>query len=381
MTKPSLPYWRLSSFYFCYFALLGALAPFWGLYLESLGMTVAEIGVLMAILMATRIIAPNLWGWLADRSGQRVGIIRWGAALTVLVFSAAFWAREFWQLAALMFGFTFFWNAVLPQFEVVTLQALGSERRRYSQIRVWGSVGFIVAVVGLGILFDAVSIHWLVPILWLSMLMTWFTTLWVRNPESVLHQPGDGDFFTIARRPQVLVFLIVSLLAQLGHGPYYAFYSIYMAELGYSKTEIGLLWAVGVLAEVLIFLVMHRLLDRVGLRGMVIFSMLICVLRWCLIGLYPEQLLVVLAAQLMHAITFGCLHASSIALVHHFFPAAAQGQGQALYSSFGFGVGGSLGAYGSGLIWTQFGGSATFLFAALVSLIGLALAWRGLRLE
>ncbi len=361
--------------------MLGAIVPFWGLYLESLGFSAGEIGSLMAVLMGTRIIAPNLWGWLADRSGQRVRIIRGGALMTLLVFGGAFWSRDFWQLALLMFSFSFFWNAVLPQFEVVTLQYLGVNRARYSRIRLWGSVGFIGAVVGLGYLFDSFSIDWLLPVIWGLMLVIWLTTLLVAAPDVVPSRSSSGDFLRIVRRPEVISFFLISLLVQAGHGPYYTFYSIYMAEYGYSKIDIGLLWALGVVAEVMLFIMMHRLLDRIGPRRMVIGSLAVCALRWLLIAVAPESFAIIIVAQLMHAITFGCMHAAGIALVQRFFPAGTQGQGQALYSSFGFGLGGALGAWGSGLIWGAAGGSATFLFAALASLLGLVIAWRGLKLD
>lgn len=185
----------------------------------------------------------------------------------------------------------------------------------------------------------------------------------------------------LLRRPEVLAFFVVSMLIQLGHGPYYSFYSIYMAEQGYDKLEIGLLWALGVVAEVALFLIMHRLIALLGLRRMMLAGLAACTLRWLLIAGFAQLLPLVLIAQLLHAVTFGCLHAASIALVHRFFPKGAQGQGQALYSSFGFGVGGALGAYLSGMIWTGFDGRAIFLFAALVSLLGWLVAWRWLKLQ
>ncbi|MEH6650977.1 MAG: MFS transporter [Motiliproteus sp.] len=375
-------YWRLSSFYLFYFALLGAIAPFLGLYFKSEGFDEVAIGSLIAVLMGTRIVAPNLWGWLADRSGRRITIIRTGALLTLLVFSAAFWAETFWHWALLMFGFSFFWNAVLPQFEVVTLQALGDDKHSYSRIRLWGSVGFIVTVVGLGWLFDRADISALVPVMWGLMLLVWLASLLVKQPETAIpHEEQPARAWSILRRREVLSFFLVCLLVQLSHGPYYSFYSIYMSEQGYDKTQIGLLWALGVIAEVLVFVVMPQLLHRTGPRLMVLFGMLICTLRWTLIALLPDQLWAVLVAQLLHAVTFGCLHAAGIALVHRFFPPSAQGQGQALYSSFGFGVGGALGAFLSGWIWNQYGGSSMFLFAAAASMLGWVLAWWGIRLN
>lgn len=381
MGQQPLPYWRLSSFYLFYFALLGAILPFWGLYIESLGMTAGDIGTLMAIMMITRVGAPNLWGWLADHSGQRLWVIRMGALLTLVVFSSAFWATTFWQLAFLVFGFSFFWNAVLPQFEVVTLEALGERRSRYSRIRLWGSIGFTATVVGLGVLFDTVTISWLVPILWGLILLIWLTTLLVPAKPVIRVERTQGQLWQTLKQPMVISFFLVTFLVQLSHGPYYTFYSIHMAAFEYSKTEIGLLWALGVVAEVILFIYMHRLLEWSGARWMTIIAIAGCVVRWLLIGLFPDQLAVLLFAQLLHAVTFGCAHAGAIALVHEFFPATVHGQGQALYSSFGFGLGGALGAYFSGLLWEPLGGSATFLIAALLSLLGFFIAWLGLRTQ
>ncbi len=214
------------------------------------------------------------------------------------------------------------------------------------------------------------------------MLLVWLASLCItQHPQAPVEDEQVAGLWQIIKRPEVLSFFGVCLLIQLSHGPYYSFYSLYMSEQGYDKTQIGLLWALGVVAEVLMFLVMHRLLSWIGLRAMVQIGMAVCALRWLMIASLPDQLWAVLLAQLFHAVTFGCLHAAGIALVHRFFPATHQGQGQALYSSLGFGVGGALGAFLSGWIWSQYDGATMFMFAAAVSMLGWLLAWRGLRLN
>jgi len=142
-----------------------------------------------------------------------------------------------------------------------------------------------------------------------------------------------------------------------------------MDSLGYSRTEIGLLWSVGVVAEVLIFILMPKLIGGLGLRKLMISSLLLCVLRWLLIGLVPENLPLMLFAQTLHAVSFGVLHAVGIALVHHYFSPSNHGQGQAMFSSFGFGVGGALGALCSGMMWESLGAAATFSVAAVAVFI------------
>jgi len=147
-------YWRLSGFYFFYFASLGALIPYWGLYLKSLGFGVVEIGELVAIIMATKIIAPNIWGWIADHSGNRMRIVRIACLFATFSFAGVFMVKGYWMLALVMTLFSFFWNAALPQFEATTLNHLGDETHRYSSVRLWGSIGFVVAVAVLGSVFD-----------------------------------------------------------------------------------------------------------------------------------------------------------------------------------------------------------------------------------
>src|SRR5690606_25208981 len=109
----------------------------------------------------TRLLAPNLWGWLGDVAHCRLAMVRAGSFLAFLFFLGFFWSESFWAYAFFMALFSFFWTAVLPQFEVVTLHNLGGQRARYSQVRVWGSVGFILTVAGLGFMLERVSLGWL----------------------------------------------------------------------------------------------------------------------------------------------------------------------------------------------------------------------------
>jgi PPP family 3-phenylpropionic acid transporter len=378
MPRPGLafmPYWRLSSFYFFYFASLGALVPFWGLYLRDRGFTALDIGQLMAILMATKIVAPNVWGWIADHTGRRVGIVRLASLLSVSVFFGVFYADGFWALALVMTLFSFFWNASIPQMEAVTFNHLGSRVQRYSTIRLWGSIGFIVTVAGLG-----QALEWndtgLVPqVVLMLYLGIWLSSLLV--PESVHDHPDDhaGHIWGLLKRPEVMAFFFACFMQQASHGAYYAFYSIYLQDHGYSKTLIGGLWALGVVIEVLVFLWMHRLLPRFGARRVLIASLGLAVLRWLTIGAFPDQLWVLLFAQLLHAATFGTFHASSIHLVHHYFTGRFQVRGQGLYSSLSYGAGGALGALVSGYLWSDAGAFATFSVASAMALLGTLAAW------
>lgn len=381
VTPQSLPYWRLSSFYFFYFAVVGAMIPYWGVYLKSLGYSSQDVGIISAIILGTRIIAPNFWGWLADKTQQRLRIIRQGSALACVFFAGVLINQHYSWLVLVISLYTFFWHAVLPQFEVITLSYLGNQYQRYGQIRLWGSLGFMAAVVGLGLLFDFLPIRFL-PIAILSFLMLiWLSSLSLKAvPVQKTHESSQG-FLSLVFQPAIICFLLASFLLQLSHGPYYTFYSLYLQEhYNYSSTATGLLWALGVLAEVAIFLVMPKIMHRFDVRSLLLATFLITAFRWYLIGYCANWLWVLLFAQLLHAVSFGIAHSASIEIVRTQFKGAHQGQGQALYSSLSFGAGGAVGALIGGLLWDH-SASLTFLVASLSSVGAFVIAFFGLHLR
>ncbi|MBH3425996.1 MFS transporter [Pseudomonas gessardii] len=369
----ALPYWRLSSFYLFYFALLGATAPFLALYFHHLGFSSARIGELVAIPMLMRCVAPNIWGWLGDYTGRRLAIVRFGAVCTLLSFSLIFVSQSYAWLALVMALHAFFWHAVLPQFEVITLAHLQGQTSRYSQVRLWGSIGFILAVVALGRLFEALSLDIYPLAIVLIMAGIVGASLWVPNAQPAAtggRGAGDG-FLRQLRSPGVLAFYACVALMQMSHGPYYTFLTLHLENLGYSRGMIGLLWALGVVAEVLMFMAMRRILSRFSVRRVLVASFLLAALRWLLLGSFAEFLWVLLFAQLLHAATFGSFHAAAIQFVQRSFGARQQGQGQALYAALA-GTGGALGALYSGYSWNQLGPTLTF---SIASLAALAAAW------
>ncbi len=375
----AVPYWRLSGFYFFYFASLGALLPYWSLYLKSLGFGSVQIGELMAIVMATKIISPNVWGWIADHTGRSMSIVRWASLFAALAFVGVFFGDHFGWLAAVMACFSFFWNASLPQFEAITLTYLGEDSHRYSHIRLWGSVGFILTVVVLGPVLDRYGVGLLPSMLLALFASIWLMSLFVAERGEVLHDPEQHSLHRVLRRPEVLAFLFVCFLMQAGHGPYYAFYSIYLKSQGYSGSMIGQLWALGVLAEVGAFLVMHQILKRFSLGQVLLGSIALAALRWVLIGALVDSFWVLFVAQILHAATFGTYHAAAIHLVHRYFTGRNQGRGQALYSSLSFGAGGALGSLASGYLWDEAGPGVTYGCAAVLSLVAFGVAWIWIR--
>ena len=377
--KTKIPYWRLSGFYFFYFATLGAFLPFWSLYLKNDGFSAAQIGELTALLVGTKVIAPNLWGWIADHTGKSLRLIRIASFFATLLFAGFLYQKSFQWYALVTVGFSFFWNAALPQFEAATLHHLKDQPHRYSHIRLWGSIGFIGTVSGVGYLLDWYPIE-LLPWLIVGLLGSiWLVSLLTPEVSSARASQAAVGIWQIVKQPEVIAFLSVYLLLQAAHGPYYVFFSIYLQQYDYSTTTIGLLWSLGAGAEIIVFILMRKLLKYVSLRRILLVSGLLSVLRWLLIACYAQDMTLLLGAQLLHAATFGAAHVAAIHLVQDYFGHHHQGKGQALYSSLSFGLGGMLGGLYSGYAWDVYGGQLVYAFAALLSALAyiIAVVWVG----
>jgi len=374
-----MPYWRLSGFYFFYFASLGALVPYWGIYLKSLGFTANDIGIFMAIVIGTKIVSPNIWGWIADHTGKRMLIVRVGCLLAAISFAGVFISSNYWWMLLVMMCFSFFWNAALPQFEATTFNHLGDRTHHYSSIRLWGSIGFIVAVVLLGSLLEVKGAS-VLPVALIAL----FAGIWLMSlvvPEQVASHLclDEVSIVEVLKRPAVVALLFSCFLMQMSHGPYYTFYSIYLEEHHYSRSLIGQLWSLGVVAEVVVFLLMHLMAPRFGLRFLLMLSLFLASVRWLLVAYFVENLPVLILAQTLHAASFGIYHASAIELIHRYFPGTHQGKGQALYSSLSFGAGGAVGSLYSGLLWESAGPQIVFTIAAVIAVIAFCVSWVWIR--
>jgi PPP family 3-phenylpropionic acid transporter len=374
-----VPATRLATFYFCYFAFLGAFAPFWPLYLKSVGLGAAQIGTLLALVPVTRMAGPALWGWLADRQARRIPIVRLTTVMTCIIFAGVFGGSSYAWLFAVMLLMNVFWCGSLPLVEATTMAHLGERVGQYGRIRAWGSVGFVLAVVGAGYVLDAAGIASL-PWIILGLLAVHAATAYVVTEAPVhVHRDDDQGPWQILRRPEVLALLAGCFLMSVSHGPYHTFYSIWLVEHGYTKSDVGLLWALGVVAEIVVFFAWTRFTARLSPRQLLLGAYGIAFVRFVAIGWLPASLTVVLLGQVAHAATFGCFHGAAVALTHRFFRGRHQSKGQALYSGVGFGAGGAVGGLMSGYLWDHAGGAWTFTAGGLAGLLAVVVTARWLK--
>ncbi|WP_019141411.1 MFS transporter [Noviherbaspirillum massiliense] len=357
-------------FFFAYYGYIGIFSPYASLYFADHGMTATQIGALMSLMQVMRIFGPNLWGWIADRRQQRVAVLRITALAAFASFTGIFFGHTFAQFFVVMVAVNLFTSAQVPLSEALMLSEMRGDLTHYGKLRLWGSVGFILAVTLAGPLLDWYGIGLM---LWISIgLLALMLVACLRMEES---PPGQASMngpsvMSLLKRREVAAFFASTFLMIAAHASLYVFYSLYLAQIGYSNTVIGLMWSLGVVVEIAFFYYQAPIFRRFGIRKLMVASLLIAVARFLLIGYGAQSLLLLSIAQLMHAATFGVHHSASIASLQRWFSGPLQARGQALFTSISYGLGGTLGGLVLGELWDTLGPRAVYLTAALFSLVG-----------
>jgi PPP family 3-phenylpropionic acid transporter len=362
---------KFSIFYFFYYAALGAYTPYIGRWVDSLGHSGYVVGAMLGIWYGTRIVGPPLWNaWLQKRAQPGIWFVA-GSVATLICFAGFTLTRSAFALLAVMTCFGLFYNAVMPQFEAMTLTALGTRSADYGRTRVWGSVGFLVVASSYGWLLDRIgnaAFPWMVLPLFVAMAVAAWPHRNDRRPD---HFDTLDDAEHLWKRPGVRRFLLVALLMQMSFGAFYVFYTLYMQASGHSGSTIGVLWGTGVLIEIIMFWHAPKLIERFGSQSLLAFCLGITVLRWVVTALFAVNLPIMFAAQVLHAFSFAVFFACCMREISRFFPGRRAASGQSLFYGFSSGIGGVIGAGLAAVMWERGGGRATFLAGAAVA----AVAW------
>jgi PPP family 3-phenylpropionic acid transporter len=365
------PYY-LSLFYFLFFAWMGIQIPYFNLYLYHIGMSAAQIGIISASIPLVRIFSPALWGYVADRFDQKgmTGKVLW--ILSSLSFLLLFFANSFASILIIMIIFTFFWAPTLPITEASTMMTASKTGIDYGRMRVWGTFGFILLSWIMGRLLDNLQVT---IVLWgMLALLLISTALSFRIPM----KKAEGAMLSLKsvsseiRRKPVYRFLIVAMLMIFSHATYYAFLSIYLESMDYTKTSIGLLWALGPVGEVVVMLLSKQILGKFGTLPVLKFSLFMAFIRW-LIFATTNNIAYLIFAQLLHSFTFGTFHIASVRHVEELFPDNMKNTAQALYSSSAYGIGLVLGTLVSGFFYDIIGAPTLFLMSAIIALIAIVI--------
>ncbi|MES2841190.1 MAG: MFS transporter [Pseudomonadota bacterium] len=375
---PLLPFSALSA---SYFAHIGFFNPYLPLWLKELGFSLLAISVLTSVQSASRLFAPYLWGSLSDRTGERVRLLRYGATMALLL-SLGLWfdlgGVGLFVVLLLMFTHT---SGMMPMSEAALAHLVSHggafDARRYGRIRLWGSLGFLVTVVAAGFWFERFGlVHF--PAWTLATLAAVTISVWLL-PD--FREPAHADevqpsVWPVLRQPPVRWFFAAVFFHVLAHIFIYVFFSLYLDSLGYSKTVIGLLWALSVVIEIGWFFTQGRWLPRLSLSAWLVLAAALMALRMGLTAGFPLVWPLLLLAQALHAITFAAHHTVCIALLSHHFPGRLRGRGQALYTVVGYGLPGVVGGVAGGFLSSALGLASVFWLSSACAVAACACALR-----
>ena len=358
-------------FFFAYYGYVGVFSPYASLYFADRGLSATQIGIVMSLMQVMRIFGPNLWGWVADQSQRRVLVLRLTSVVAALSFCGMFVGQSFLFFFALMVTVNLFTSAQGPISEALMLSSMRGDLTHYGRVRLWGSVGFIVLVTLSGYALDWQGIKLMPWIALLMLVMVTSVTFSLHEEPASQHTQQPNSVRELLSRKSVLSFFASTFLMIAAHSSLYVYYSLYLSDIGYSKTVIGLMWSLGVIAEILFFFYQAPLFRRFGVRKLMLFSLAIAVIRFLMIGWGAQSLSVLLLAQVLHAATFGVHHSASVATLQRWFAGPLQARGQALYISISYGLGGTVGGLLLSACWDTFGARWVYVLAAIMSLLGL----------
>ena len=361
-------------FFFAYYGYVGVFSPYASLYFADRGLSATQIGILMSLMQVMRIFGPNVWGWVADQSRRRVLVLRLTSVAAALTFCGMFVGQSFMFFFALMVTVNLFTSAQGPISEALMLSSMRGDLTHYGRVRLWGSVGFIVLVTLSGYALDWQGIELMPWIALLMLVMVTSVTFSLHEEPATQHAQQPNSVRELLSRKSVLSFFASTFLMIAAHSSLYVYYSLYLSDMGYSKSVIGLMWSLGVIAEILFFFYQAPLFRRFGVRKLMLFSLAIAVIRFLMIGWGAQSLAVLLVAQVLHAATFGVHHSASVATLQRWFAGSLQARGQALYISISYGLGGTVGGLLLSACWDTFGARWVYVLAAIMSLLGLIAA-------
>ena len=369
--------------YFAYAGLFSTYAPLW---FDSLGFSTLAIGFLASVQSATRVLSPYAWAWVADHTGQRTKMLRVAIGLSLLFALGFLVSPAYLWIVAVTAALFVCTAGVIPIAEAALANFVSRggtlDATRYGRVRVWGSLGFVIAVSGSGFLLQRFGVDRF-PFVVIALLGA---LLLAASQLPTLHEGAhpDGDTagaLAVLRKPPVAWFFAGIFFTVLAHTSLYAFFSLYLDSLGYSRSAVGLLWATGVLVEVVWFWFQGAWLARLTMQGWLILAAIVSTLRFAVVAAFGANPWLLVLSQCLHALTFAAQHTACIAVINRRFPGRLRGRGQALYTVLGYGASGVLGGVAGGAISERFGFAAVFWAASVVSLLAVATCWRALVLD
>ena len=374
----SSPLTVIRSQYFLYFAVMGAVLPYFNLYCYHIGFSGYQIGVLAALRSFAIVLFPILWGMLSDRFQVRKPIYVACNFIGTVVWIGYFFTTDFGPMVLITLVYGIFYTPIISLLEAATMDALAGEKPRYGHTRVWGSISFILVVLVLGRVIDVFGVE---IILGLVLAGSTAQAILATALPPIKSQPPSFSLagIRVLFTGRFTAFLVCAFLMLVSHGAYYGFFSIHLENLGFSGMFIGIAWALASTAEIFVMVASAGLFRRFSPENMMLLAFGAAILRW-LILYWAISPVIILLSQVLHALTYGVFHMASILYVDQLSPRESKTLGQAVNNSVTYGLGLMVGFYLNGWLYTHVSVFVLFFISALIAVAGGIVVRRWVRL-
>ncbi len=327
---------RLAFFYAAAFGFVGVSLPFWPVWLADKGLDAAQIGLLITAGTWVRIAVPALVAHVADRRGERKQVMVLLAVAAFAVHLLFLAAEGFAALLAISILAAVAFTPIIPMGENLALLLARAGRIDYGRVRLWGSIAFIAGATLGGRLLGGTGPPVILTMVLASLALGVLAALTLpdtRPPPARRRVP----IASLLASPTMLVFLAASSLIQASHAAYYGFATLAWRAAGIDDQVIGLLWAEGVLAEIILFAFGGALAARLGPARLLVIGAVAGIIRWSVLALSPA-LPVLAASQALHALSFGAAHLGAMLFLARAVAPEHSASAQALYAGVAMGL-------------------------------------------
>ncbi len=315
---------------------MGIILVFWPIWLETKGLSKSEIGWILSLPPFLMVFISPTIAYLSEKSGRNRTVLFFTALISALFFLSFYFSNNFYSFLILQAGASCCFLSLIPLGDSQTLKAVRLYDLNYGRIRLWGSVSFITTSFGVGYILDLMNVDWT---LWLILCalttVAMFSLFLPLLPKEQEQTTGNSRVFL--KKPSFLLFILGAGMIIGSHAAYYAFGSLYMISLGYSKTLIGFIWAFGVMAEVVLFAFSNKLFKSARSLHLILIGSVAGIIRWGTLG-FDDSMAVIIGIQILHALTFGATHLGSMSFISRHAPKDVSASAQSLYSSIANGL-------------------------------------------
>lgn len=365
---------NLRLLYLGYYMALGSLSPYIALYFQRSGLSGVQIGILSACILAMTSLTAIPWGTVVDRFQLHHRVLRIAFLFPAVIIFVLSRTSAFALMIPLVLGYAFFITPIVPLLDSSALAIARIGPASFGEIRVGGTIGWIISVWLVGVLIQAYDARLLFYAYAAFMGLTFVYVCFRPPPRAAVQVPAWGDLRTLLTDRSVVFFLLSIFLVAMGSGAVSNFFSLYMDGIGARESMIGVAWALAAVSEIPVMMYAGHIMRRIGAAGLLKIAFFVYALRWLLLS-FTRQPGLALALQLLHGLSFAAFLTAGVTYLSQRTPEGLGMTAQAIFNVVSFGLASFAGALAGGYLYDHAGMALFFQIFSMITLAGLLLFW------